>query len=158
MPRTSATDAGEQKLLDDVRKFGWHCMNVLEDAENEPFTYTIGLFHTYGHPELLIYGLPREVAHAVLNIAADAAASGKPLNLNEPTEELLEGYPCVFVPVPLSEYAEHVGFARWYYEGDDFPVQQIVWPSKAGLFPWHPEASLAFRAKQPVLGQHERGA
>jgi hypothetical protein len=157
MPRTAATDPGEQKLLDDVRTFGWHCMNVLGDGEHEPFSYTIGLFRSYGHPELLIYGLPREVAHAVLTIAAKAAASGNPLSLDEPTDELLEGYPCVFMPVPLHEYQEHVGFARWYYDGDGFPVQQIVWPSKSGLFPWHPEASPAFRAKQPVLGQHERG-
>jgi hypothetical protein len=57
-----------------------------------------------------------------------------------------------------SRASEHVGFARWYYDGDDFPVQQVVWPSKTGLFPWHPEASIEFRAKQPVLGQHEIGA
>jgi hypothetical protein len=158
MPRTIATDAGEQKLLDDVAKFGWHCMNVLGDEDHEPFTYTVGLFETYGHPELLIYGVPRDVAHAVLRIAADAVADGKPLNLGEPTDELLEGYACVFVPVPLSEYPEHVGFARWYYEGDHFPVQQVIWPSKSGQFPWHPQASTAFRKKQPVLGQPERGA
>lgn len=158
MPRTTASDEGEQKLLDDIRKFGWHCLNVLGDEENEPFSYTIGLFQTYGHPELLIYGLPRDLAHSVLTIAADAAADGKPLDLEEPTDALLEGYPCLFVPVPHSEYPEHVGFGRWYYQGDSFPVQQIVWPSKAGLFPWHPEASQAFRRKQPVLGHHERGS
>ena len=158
MPRTSAQDSGEQKLLDDVAEFGWHCMKVSGDTEHEPFTYTIGLFQSYGHPELLIYGLPGEVAHSVLTIAANAAAAGKPLSMAKPTEELLEGYSCVFVSVPRAEYAEHVGFARWYYEGDDFPVEQVVWPSKAGLFPWHPNASAAFRAKQPVLGQRESGA
>lgn len=157
MPRTQATDQGEQKVLDDIQKFGWHCMHVFGDEEHEPFSYTIGLFQTYGQPELLIYGLPREVAHAVLTIAAEAAAKDKPFDLNEPTYEFLEGYACVFVPVPLAEYPEHVGFARWYYEGDKFPVQQIVWPSKSRHFPWHANATDAFRSKQPVLGQHERG-
>jgi Domain of unknown function (DUF4262) len=158
MPQTTATDLGEQKLLDDVQKFGWHCMNVFGDEEHEPFSYTVGLFHTYGHPELLIYGLPREVAHSVLSIAAEAAARGSAINLAEPTDQLLEDYSCVFVPVPITEYPEHVGFARWYYDGDNFPVQQVVWPSKTGLFPWHPEASIEFRSKQPVLGHPERGA
>lgn len=157
MPRTQATDQGEQKLLDDIQKFGWHCMNVFGDDKHEPFSYTIGFFQTYGQPELLIYGLPREIAHAVLTIAADAAAKGSPFNLNEPTDEFLKGYSCVFVPVPLSEYAEHVGFARWYYQGDQFPVQQIIWPSNSGQFPWHADATASFRSKQPVLGQHERG-
>ena len=158
MPRTTATDSGEQKLLDDVAKFGWHCIKVSGDNDHEPFAYTIGLFESYGYPELLIYGLPGEVAHSVLTLAARAAAGGNPLSLGEPTEELLEGYSCIFVPVSRAEYAEHVGFARWYYEGDEFPVQQVVWPSKAGLFPWHPSAPPAFRAKQPVLGQRESGA
>jgi len=158
MPRIAATDEGEQKLLDDIQKYGWHCLNVLADDGHEPFSYTIGLFHTYGYPELLIYGLPRDVAHSVLTIAADAVAGGKPLDVLEPTDELIEDYRCVFVPVPLAEYPEHFGFARWYYEGDTFPVQQVVWPSKVGLFPWHPEASLAFREKQPVLGQQGRSA
>jgi Domain of unknown function (DUF4262) len=158
MPRTIAADAGEQKLLDDVAKFGWHCMNVFGDEAHEPFAYTVGLFETYGHPELLIYGLPRDIAHSVLSIAADAAANKKPLNLGEPTDELLEGHACVFVPVPLSEYPEHVGFARWYYKSDQFPVQQVVWPSKSGKFPWRPETSTAFRQKQPMLGWRGRGA
>lgn len=158
MPRTQASEPGDQKLLDNVRQYGWHCMNVFGDDEHEPFSYTIGLFQTYGHPELLIYGLSEETSHAILCIAAEAAARGQPLNMNEPTGELLEGYSCVFVPVPLKEYPEHVGFARWYYEGDNFPIQQIVWPSKEGYFPWHANATDSFRAVQPVLGQHAKGA
>lgn len=158
MPKMTATDSGEQKLLDNIRKFGWHCMQVFGDDQHEAFSYTVGLFHTYGHPELLIYGLPSEVAHTILSIAVDAIANGKAINRGEPTDALLEGYSCVFVPVPSTEYPEHVGFARWYYDGDSFPVEQIIWPSRAGLFPWHPEASLEFRTKQPVLGQHERGS
>ena len=158
MPRTQATDAEEQKLLDDIREYGWHCIGVVGDHKHEPFTYTIGLFQSYGHPELLVYGLPRDIAHSVLAIAAEAAATGTPIDLDKPTDMLLEGYPCVFVPVPLVQYAEHVGFARWYYAGDSFPVQQVVWPSKDGLFPWHPHASLTLRAMQPVLGQRESGA
>ncbi|WP_428506883.1 DUF4262 domain-containing protein [Roseateles sp.] len=158
MPRTQASDSGEQKLLDDIRAFGWHCLSVSGDAEHEPFSYTVGLFQTYGCPELLIYGLRRDTAHSVLCIAAAAAARGQPLKPDEPTDELLEGYACVVVPVPRGEYQEHFGFAIWYYEGYDFPVQQIVWPSRAGHLPWHAEATDSFRAAQPVLGQHERGA
>lgn len=40
----------------------------------------------------------------------------------------------------------------WYYMGDDFPMYQIVYPSKDGEFPWHPNATDAFRAFQPILG------
>src|SRR5947209_249261 len=42
-------------------------------------------------------------------------------------------------------------FARWFYEGDDFPALQCVWPDKAHQYPWHPDASEPFRQRQPVL-------
>ena len=28
------------------------------------------------------------------------------------------------------------GQAQWYYDNDDFRVQQIVYPTVKGLFPW----------------------
>lgn len=152
MVRTEGQDAGEQKVLDDIAGYGWHCVNILAERDLPPYAFTIGLFHSYGHPELIVFGLPGKVAHAILHIAAEAARDGKPLNLEEPTGELVEGYPAVFVPVPKSAYFENVGFARWFYEGDGFSLYQIVWPSRTGLFPWHPDATKSFRAMQPVLG------
>lgn len=152
MPRTEAKDSSEQKVLDDVARHGWHCIHVLAEGDQPSFSYTIGLYHRFEYPELLIYGLPREIAHQVLAIAAEAAASGQALDTSRPTDELLNGYTCMFVDVPVSQYAEHVGFARWYYEGDAFPVRQIVWPSREGLYPWHEEAPAKFRQHQPVLG------
>jgi hypothetical protein len=35
MPRTCATDSSEQKLLDDVKTFGWHCMHVSGDGQRK---------------------------------------------------------------------------------------------------------------------------
>jgi len=64
---------------------------------------------------------------------------------------------CVLVKVPETEYHEHVGFCRWYYEGNAFPLYQIVRPAWDGYFPWHAQASEAFRAAQPVLA-HVHGA
>ncbi|MDO9405169.1 MAG: DUF4262 domain-containing protein [Polaromonas sp.] len=152
MVRTVGEDAPEQKVIDDVAFYGWHCVNVLAEGKDSPFSYTVGLFHTYQHPELIIFGLPSEVAHQVLNIAAVAIRDNKPINMNQPTDELLEGYSCCFVEVPNNQYAEHVGFARWFYLDDKFPVYQVVFPSRDGRFPWDPSSTDAFRALQPVLG------
>jgi hypothetical protein len=158
MSRTYATDDSEQNVLDNIARYGWHCVHVLGEGEHRAFSYTVGLDQSYGYPELLIYGLPRDTSHAVLAIAAEKAAQHQPIDVTRPTDELLEGYPCVFVEIPKDEYPEHVGFARWFYEGDSFPVQQIVWPSRGGFFPWHEEAPDSFKKAQPVLGQYENGA
>lgn len=150
--RTAAEDPGEQKVLDDVAKYGWHCVNILPEAHEGPYSFTVGLFQTYQYPELLIYGLNREIAHKVLSNAVEGLPHGRRLDLSAATDELLVGYSCCFVEVPTSKYFEHVGFARWYYRGNGFPLYQIVWPSRDGHFPWHPKASEEFKQCQPVLG------
>lgn len=149
---TVGSDSGEVKLLSDIEKFGWHCLNILAEDEEPPYSFTVGLFHTFNYPELIIFGLPANVAHQILRIAADALKNGAPIDLSSPTEDLLKGYACCFVEVPASQYRENVGFCRWFYEGNAFPLYQIVWPSREGYFPWHPDAAASFRSAQPVLG------
>jgi hypothetical protein len=157
MVRAVGGDAPEQKVIDDIAKFGWHCVHILAESESGPYSFTVGVQHTYKHPEFIIFGLPSNVAHEVLQLAVEAVQRGQPLDLAAPTDELLEGYPCVFVQVPVAAYQENVGFCRWYYEGNGFVMHQIVWPNRAGHFPWHPEASASFRSNQPVLGYASQG-
>jgi hypothetical protein len=126
---------------------------VEEGYFEEPLLiHLIGLFHSYQHPELVIYGLRREVAHQVLSNAVEGLPHGRRLDLAKSTDELLVGYSCCFIEVPKSAYHEHVGWARWYYGGDDFPLYQVMWPSRDGYFPWHPKANAEFRQVQPVIG------
>ena len=152
MVRTVGEDAPEQRVIDDIAKYGWHCVNIQAEGDEGPFSFTVSLFQSYGHPEFIIFGLRSETAHQLLNIAVEAIQAGRPIDLSGPTDDLLEGYPCCFVEVPVSEYHEHIGFARWYYQGNGFPAYQIVFPSRDGHFPWHPDATESFRSFQPVLG------
>jgi hypothetical protein len=152
MVRTIGEDAKEQRVIDDVTKFGWHCVHILAEGDLPEYSFTVGLFHTFEHPELIIFGLHSDVAHQILTAAANSAKAGQPLDLSQTTEALLNNYSCCFVQVPASEYYEHVGFCRWYYQGNEFPLYQIVWPSRSGLFPWHTQAPQEFRVAQPVLG------
>ena len=157
MIRTIGEDKGEQKVIDDIAAYGWHCMNIMADGDQPPFSFTIGLFQSYGHPELIIFGLRSEIAHQILAIAADAAKAGTPFDLSKSSDEFVEGYSCCFAQVPFSQYYEHVGYARWYYNGNSFPLYQIVWPSRDGIYPWHPAADQEFRAIQPILGANQSG-
>lgn len=150
--RTVGQDAGEQGIIDNIAKYGWHCVNILAEGNEGPYSFTVGLFHTYQHPELVIYGLKSEIAHKVLANAVEGLPSGKRLDLNTATDELLVGYSCCFIEVPKSSYHEHVGWARWYYGGNNFPQYQVIWPSRDGYFPWHPKANAEFRQVQPVIG------
>jgi hypothetical protein len=152
MAQTEASDDAERKVLADISKYGWHCVNILAEDDAVPYSFTVGLYQTHGHPELIVLGLKSEVAHKILcNATADLP--GGRLDLSLPTDALAEGYPCCFIEVAKSQYYDFVGFARWYYRGNDFPLYQIVWPSREGRFPWHPKASKEFKLAQPVIAQ-----
>ena len=151
MVRSVAEDESEKKVLNDIARYGWHCVHIQAEGEFVEYSFTVGLFQTYKHPELIIFGLPYKVAHQILTTAAEAARAGVPLDLSNPTDALLNGYSCCFGEVPKTQYHEHVGYARWYYEGNGFPLYQIIWPSRSGQFPWHPLATDAFKLSQPVI-------
>lgn len=139
----------EQKIHDDVRAYGWHIIWVF-NAEPE-FAYTIGLHHTFGHPEIIVFGLPREVAHGVLNAVGKDVRAGGVFASGARSEGIVDGYEVVFKPVPQAAYEAHLGWALWYYGAPDFPVLQLVYPDRDRRFPWEADVADGFRASQPVL-------
>lgn len=157
MPTPKPRNNYERKLVQNVAKYGWQCTSVEpteDDSDPIRFSYTIGLHSSYGQPEFIIFGLPRKVAHDILSIVAEAAGSNRPIDVTKPSSKLVNNYDCVFVPVGKEYYDEYLGSAIWWEQGDEFPAYQIVWPSKTGLYPWHPDVHEDFIKIQPVLGEN----
>ncbi|WP_226469898.1 DUF4262 domain-containing protein [Luteimonas panaciterrae] len=154
MTRIESIQQLRQTVLRNIKTYGWHCNHVFADQEQSGFSYTIGLYESYGHPEMIIFGLPHTITHPILIDIADAAKSGRPFDLSKPTDALIVDYSCCFAEVSADRYEEHATAARWYYRDKPFPAYQIIWPSREGLFPWHPSATGQFRAVQPVIALH----
>lgn len=158
MTRKAASNPFEQMILDNICRYGWHSNSVGTALDASIFAYTVGFFHSYRHPELLVFGLTPESAHGLFTAAARMIARGRALDTSTPTEELLVARACIPVDVPRRFYAEFATSARWYYNGNRFPMYQVVWPSDDGLYPWNPKAPDAFVREQPVLGRYSTGA
>ncbi len=131
-----AEDKFEQKALDDIREYGLHIIGVAEDDQGPGFVYSLGLFENYVHPEIIIIGLKQDLAQRLLNNMAYDIKHGKTFESGEFHEDVLDDFLCYFGQVPRSKYKDYVGWSRWYYEGDDFPLVQCVYPTVAGKFPW----------------------
>jgi hypothetical protein len=115
------------------------------------WAFSVGLFRTYRHPEIVVFGLPVELAHRVINgIGADIKA-GKAFASGQEYAEFLEGVRCMFRSVDTTWYLPFLGYARWYYQGNDFPVLQCIWPDKQQRYPWQPGFKKAWLGKQPLL-------
>ena len=144
-------DKHEQKALDDVGRYGLHIVHVLEEGDLPPFAYTVGLCHTFAHPEVLVYGLPKTTAHNLLNHLADQLRKGRKYAAGEICDDLVEGYRVTFRIVPHAKYREHLGWAAGFNERPDFPALQLIYPDRQGQWPWDEGASAAFRHQQLVL-------
>jgi hypothetical protein len=144
-------DEHDRKLLADVERHGWHVIGVEEDEEGPAFAYSIGLYRSFGHPEMIVFGLPVQVMHRIINAVGEEVRSGERFEHLDESGEVLDGYNLAFRTVERRHYADYFGYARWYYGGDDFPAFQCVWPDAAHHYPWHPEFPAALAQRQPLL-------
>ena len=144
-------DDHERKAIADVQTHGWHVLKVMEDNDGPAFAYTVGLYHSFGHPELIVVGLPLEVGHSVLNIAGESIRRGVQYSAGTKSEELLEDRACTFRRMPESQYRHYLGWDLWFYEGAAFPALQLIWADQEGRWPWETRVAPGARERQPVI-------
>jgi hypothetical protein len=147
----TATSPSDEKCLADVRQYGWHVVKILETGDTPPWCFTVGLHRSFGHPEIITFGLPLDTGHAVLNIAGQAAKTGRRFTTGTPYDDFLDGYPCELRTVDPVWYRWFVGYAMWFYGGEPFPLLQLFWPDRHGTFPWAAAPDHWLRSQQPLL-------
>jgi hypothetical protein len=137
-------DAFDAKLVADVREHGWHCVLVQDAEEDEaqpgeaPFAYTVGLTHTYGHPELVLVGR-WQYAHGILGAAVELVHEGTRLAPGDESDDVLEGYPVRFGAVADDRRRELLTHADWLYGHRPFAALQVILPDGAGRMPDEPD-------------------
>ena len=153
MVQTHGNDEAERRVIDDVRRVGWHIIGIEGDSEGPAFAFSVGLYHTFEQPEIIVVGLKMEIMATVINGIGYQMKSGHCFEDWHESDQVLEGYPCIFRRVTRDLYPDYLGFAMWFYEYKYFPVLQCVWPDKSLHFPWHPEFSESLKELQPVLSR-----
>jgi Domain of unknown function (DUF4262) len=150
----SVVDEHEAFIAACVIDPGWSVqMLPAGETDDEPaFAYTIGIFANYKQAELIVVGLRLELMHAMLNTLARRIKNGETLVIGDRIEGVIEGFDVMLREVTApGSFEEHVGYARWFYKYEEFPLFQVLWPDKKGRFPDEPGATDAFRRQQPVL-------
>jgi hypothetical protein len=144
-------DDHDRKLLADVKKHGWHVIAVEADEDGPAFAYSIGLQHTFKHPEMIVFGLDVRVMHSMINGIGEEVKNGSQFEHLDESDDVLDGYNVCFRTVEKRHYPDYFGYARWFYRGDKFPALQCVWPDAQHRYPWHPESHEKFRERHPIL-------
>ena len=150
--RNTATT--EAQIRQDVAKHGFHTAFVEGDGYLPRFSYTIGLFHSYGHPEIICFGLKASVLNTVLIQAGQLVAQGESLRTNHVYTNFLEAFRVQFLMVDEAYYADYFGEAGHFYQGWHFPVLQLIWPDQQQRFPWEAEFYAPWKYQQPLLDRN----
>ena len=151
-PHVCGGPEADAKALADIEEYGLHVINVMEDDENTPFTYSIGIEQSLGMPELIIIGLDSDVAQSVINECYRQMKEGGAIAPGARVAGLLGGdVECLIGDASSERVADYMYWASWLYKGQPFRAYQIIWPSTLGMFPWEPGASDWFIARQPLL-------
>jgi hypothetical protein len=132
-----------------IADVGWAVTLVIPDADEAPFAYTVGLTaHTA--PELVITGLPPDIAHTLLNdMATRALHHGARWQHRDRVTDLFAGFDSMVINGAANDLITP-GTANARYGARRVRLQQIVWPDPDGNFPW--ETGYRYPATdQPLL-------
>ncbi|MDO1451294.1 DUF4262 domain-containing protein [Rhodocytophaga aerolata] len=147
---------GDKKLLSDIEQHGWHVVLVGGDETGPGFGYSVGLYTTFNHPEIIIIGLKFDLMHILINNIGEEIRSGKQYEADHYYDDILDNYQCLMVKVDKQYYRDYVGYNLWYYKGEDFPLLQCIYPTIKGVYPWQKEWPEGIKDLQPILNKENR--
>jgi len=149
-----ALDEDERSFVAKIKEHGWFNTTVTADDEGPGFSYTSGLWVNAKSPELIMFGMKRETVHDVFWDLFRDAKAGRALPQGAKTGQIFANLPAYAFPVAKRYYAEYLGWNRWFYAGDDFPCLHLIWPDRAGVFPWEAGFDKTFADDQPDLTEN----
>jgi hypothetical protein len=149
--RRCKLEADEKKLVENVEEFGCHIINVREGSAMVGWGYTIVVYETTRQPEIIVVGLKPDTAHSVLDECARRSKDGARFEDGRREEELLTNVDCEFRQVEHRWLRQLMGYAAWFYGGDDFPAVQCIYPDLSNRFPWEAGFDSSWRTRQALL-------
>ncbi|HLP77480.1 MAG TPA: DUF4262 domain-containing protein [Candidatus Paceibacterota bacterium] len=147
-------DDADRKMFRDILECGCQVI-AIEAGENSPdFSYSVGLFLNFLHPEILIMGISGQSCHKVINQICQEAAEGKTIAAGDERADFPDIHkPVRFAPVDKERYFDYLGYAAWFYRSllyqvtpvleHKFPVLQALWPDKDLFYPDNPKCNQA---------------
>jgi hypothetical protein len=142
----------DEIIFRNVREHGCHVMGII-DAD-PAFSFSIGLYLNYSHPELIIFGMPSANARFVINHVRDHISDGRKFADGEICDDLFtDGDKICFWQVPFEAYRQYLGTACWFYAKsiNAFPCLQIIWQDANHRFPWEAGCEPCVVKGQPLL-------
>lgn len=140
-----------------IETAGWALEPVAPIADNVPpspgYAYTIGLPALTGFPEIAIFGLAPVAANGLLSLVIDAVRGGTEIPFQVELLGLLDNeLRCLFAPIDAATCALPFDTAQAWYQGEPFPMVQLLYPDRTGAMPYEPNFDQRMTLAQPIVG------
>jgi hypothetical protein len=152
--RGEPLDGRDLRLMADVAHAGFHVVNGVWRGSAPGAAFSVGLFRSFDHPEVAVFGLAADALAAGVRRIAARVRAGERFDAGDVAEGILDGRAVTFRRIVPRHCPAHLGHAVWYHGGARFPALQVVW-SEGGLFPWDRWFPRALRDAQPALFEPE---
>jgi hypothetical protein len=138
-----------------IEKYGLQVMGINETDYLPSFSYSIGLYESYQHPEIICFGLPTDLAHTTINDVANLIKDGETIVLNqEYGDQIFKESRAQFLQVDAKNIEDYFGAALNYYQHENFSALQLVWADRNNKLPWEDGFEERFIYDQPLLDRN----
>ena len=152
--QTHDCNGADDKIIEDVRNYGWSVIMIDATEYLPSFAYTIGLWKSYAHPEIIAFGLTVKSLHEILNIAGENIKSGKTYQSDIIYSDFFIQGNSQLISVDPRSIRDYFGYAIWFNRDIRFPALQLVWTDRKNKFPWQDGYEEEFVYRQPLLDRN----
>ena len=137
-----------------IEKFGLQVIMVNATDYSPSFAYSIGLYHTYKHPEIICFGLPNDLGHGIINDVAGLIKNGEKIKPSKNYDNIFKSSRAEFLEVNERNIDDYFGAALNFYQTTKFPALQLIWTDRNDKFPWEENFEEKFLHDQPLLDRN----
>ena len=152
----------DSKMFRDILEFGFQTIQIEAEEGSAEYSFSVGLYLNFLHPEILIMGVSGDVCHRAIHRICSQVTSGSIINAGDERSDLFDlAYPVRFASVDEKFYFDYIGYAAWFYRSTlfkaprvgqhKFPVLQALWADKNGFYPDDPRCDETARRVQTLV-------
>lgn len=142
-------------ILTNIEKYGLSITHVFSNEDDDfiDFSYSIGLYDTYGQPEVIVSGFPMELAKFVINELGRRYDDGFTPQQNTRYKDFLGGGMDVVFRLMNPNFIERMMLSSMWFYGEEiaFPAYQCICPDLKNVFPWEDGFDESWRKRQALL-------
>jgi hypothetical protein len=149
---SSARNPNDDRIvIRDVNTVGWHVADVAPSGGHHGWAFTVGFTQTFGHPEVVVFGLPADVLRTILETIGHELRKGRKFPDGHEDATLTPPYRCVFRGVYAGWLGAVLPAASWFYGERVYSAVQLFWPDREQRLPWDSGFDKSLADFQPLL-------